>query len=90
MWEESLVGRYTAIVGDLTKPKFGMSEEEFNALKDKTDAIYHNGAMVHWVYPYSKLKAMNVSPTLEILRMAIKADNISPVHFVSSTSVFDR
>lgn len=34
------------------------------------DIIVHNGALVHWVYPYAKLKPMNVDSTVELLRLA--------------------
>ena len=43
---------------------------------------------MHWVYPYQKLKAANVDSTKELLRLAT-LDKLIPVHFVSSTSVFD-
>ena len=53
------------------------------------DLIIHNGAMVHWVYPYSQMKAINVTSTAECLRLGSVGKELSPVHFISSTSVFD-
>ena len=51
--------------------------------------FFMSGALVHWVYPYSKLKPMNVGSTVEILRMATAGAKLAAVHFVTSTSVFD-
>ncbi|RKP08944.1 hypothetical protein THASP1DRAFT_34517 [Thamnocephalis sphaerospora] len=85
-WEthESIV----AVVGDLARPKLGIAPAVWDELADKIDVIVHNGALVHWVYPYQKLRAPNVLGTLEALRLA--ADKrIKPFHFVSSTSVLD-
>jgi len=44
---------------------------------------------VHWVYPYEQLKAINVTSTVDLLRMATRGPALIPVTFVSSTSVFD-
>jgi thioester reductase-like protein len=49
--------------------------------------IYHSGASVNLIYPYSVLKPANVLGTQEILRLASQI-KIKPVHFVSTTSVF--
>ncbi|KAK0445259.1 hypothetical protein EV421DRAFT_1902726 [Armillaria borealis] len=46
-------------------------------------AILHNGALVHWVYPYEKLQVANVISTLT----AIGKQKL--VVFVSSTSTID-
>ena len=66
-----------------------MSDDEFTALGEVTDLIIHNGALVHWVYPYSQMKAINVTSTAECLRLGSIGKELAPVHFVSSTSVFD-
>jgi thioester reductase-like protein len=35
------------------------------------DVIIHNGAMVHWLLPYEKLKAPNVGGTHEVCRLVL-------------------
>lgn len=79
-----------ACVGDLGRPLLGLSQAEFDSLAEEVDIVYHNGAVVHWVYPYSKLKPMNVNGTIEAMRMATSGKEMASFHFVSSTSVFDR
>ncbi len=61
---------------------------QFDELSFLVDIVVHNGAHVHWVLPYDKLKPSNVGGTVEALRLACRRKT-KPFHFVSSTSVFD-
>ena len=88
VWEESWEPRLECLAGDLSSSHFGFSETVWSKLCDRVDMIIHNGAMVHWVYPYSKLKGTNVLGTIEALRLATTTKN-KTIHFVSSTSVLD-
>ena len=65
-----------------------MPPEEFDSLAATIDAVYHNGANVNFVYPYPFLKPVNVSGTVEVLRLATRTQ-VKPLHFVSTVSVFD-
>jgi L-aminoadipate-semialdehyde dehydrogenase len=88
IWEESFGQRIIPLLGDLGKPKLGLTDDEFKKLAS-VDAVIHNGATVHWVYPYQKLKATNVESTKWLLVLCTCSDRVIPFHFVSSTSVFD-
>ena len=79
--------RVIPVPGDLGLPAFGLSEEQFELLAQQIDAIYHNGAWVNHVYPYSVLKKANVEGTREALRLACHV-RTKPLHFISSLSVF--
>lgn len=87
LWEESFRSRIIPVPGDLSRPLLGLSPEEFRLLASKVDLIYHNGALVNFVYPYTLLKPVNVLGTQEVLRLAslIRA---KPVHYISTISVF--
>ena len=87
LWNEQHSQRIIPIVGNLEKNLLGLSEKEFQDLASQIDVIYHNGASVNLIYPYSVLKPANVLGTQEILRLASQI-KIKPVHFVSTTSVF--
>lgn len=52
------------------------------------DAIVHNGAFVHWLLPYEKLRDTNVRGTQEVFRLAT-ASRLKSVHHVSTTSVLE-
>jgi len=89
IWDEAFASRIVPVLGDLGKPQLGLSTADFAKLAQQVESIVHNGATVHWVYPYLKLKATNVDSTKELLRLSAMAPKLIPVHFVSSTSVFD-
>ncbi|MEG4026408.1 amino acid adenylation domain-containing protein [Microcoleus sp. S13C4] len=78
--------RIIPVLGDLSQPFLGLTSNEFSALASKIDVIYHNGASINLVYPYSALKAVNVLGTQEVLRLACLV-KIKPVHFVSTVAV---
>jgi amino acid adenylation domain-containing protein/thioester reductase-like protein len=87
LWDDSLSNRIIPIMGDLGQPLLGLSPEAFHGLAATIDCIYHNGASVNFIYPYSMLKAPNVLGTQEVLRLACE-EKLKPVHYVSTLSVF--
>ncbi len=70
------------------QPRLGLSETQWEALAHAVDLIIHNGAVVHWLLPYAKLKPANVLGTAELLRLAAHG-RAKHFHYVSTTSVFD-
>ncbi|KAL7747753.1 large subunit of alpha-aminoadipate reductase [Sorochytrium milnesiophthora] len=87
-WPPDASARVRAVAGDLALPHWGLSDSSWAQLADCVDIIVHNGALVHWVYPYSKLAGANVDGTLTALRLATQ-HRLKQVCFVSSTSVLD-
>jgi len=85
-WEKNQ--NVVAVCGDLSQEHFGIAEDRWAQLCKEVNLIIHNGAMVHWVYPYNKLRAINVLSTIQCLKMA-STDHLKPLYFVSSTSVLD-
>ncbi|KAI8136739.1 L-aminoadipate-semialdehyde dehydrogenase [Fennellomyces sp. T-0311] len=88
VWQDSWANRVEAVCGDLGEERLGLSEADWNRLSAEADAVIHNGALVHWVYPYQQLRAANVLGTLWGMRLASNQKQKS-FHFVSSTSVLD-
>ncbi|MBD1806823.1 amino acid adenylation domain-containing protein [Microcoleus sp. FACHB-SPT15] len=86
LWDESLSHRIIPVVGDLSQPLLGLSEEQFQVMAGKLDVIYHNAASINLVHPYSTLKAANVLGTQEVLRLASRI-KVKPVHYISTLSV---
>jgi amino acid adenylation domain-containing protein/thioester reductase-like protein len=87
LWEESFGRRIVPVPGDLSRPLFNLTPQRFMQLAAAVDAIYHNGAQVHFLQPYKTLKAANVGGTLEVLRLACR-HKVKPVHYVSTIGVF--
>ncbi|KDQ08178.1 hypothetical protein BOTBODRAFT_118989 [Botryobasidium botryosum FD-172 SS1] len=90
VWEEEWVeaGRVEAVPGDLGLEKFGLGTALWDRIASDADVVLHNGAMVHWVYPYAKLRAANVLSTVTCVELASTTKPKS-VSFVSSTSALD-
>jgi thioester reductase-like protein len=85
-WRADFERRVLPLAGDLAKPGLGLEPETLERLGREVDAIYHNGALVNFTYPYSLLKAPNVEGTVEILRLACRS-KAKALHYVSSIDV---
>jgi acyl carrier protein len=83
LWNPLYSARIVPVVGDLSHPLLGLSDEQFNRLAEEIDVIYHNGALVNYVAPYSVSKRPNVLGTQEVLRLACRF-KLKPVHYVST------
>lgn len=86
IWTDAMAHRLTPVAGDLAEPGLGLRDADRRLLETTVDAVYHNGAQVHHVLPYERLRAANVAGTLEILRLACGQRPMA-VHFISSLSV---
>jgi amino acid adenylation domain-containing protein/thioester reductase-like protein len=87
LWDDCFSNRIRIVLGDLAQPYMGIEPEQFERLAEKIDIIYHCGAWVNIVYPYSALKPANVIGTQEVLRLASQT-RIKPLHFISTVDVF--
>ncbi len=87
IWEDRFGERIIPVLGDLEKPHFGLDEQQFLNLANQIDVIYHSGAYVNLIYPYSALRAANVGGTLEVLRLATINQTIT-LHYISTIDVF--
>ena len=83
---ELALDRVVPLVGDLGQPELGLPKARFTELARITDIIYHAGAQVNFIYPYSELRAANVIGTRELIRLAGLCRGI-PIHYVSTMAV---
>ncbi|MGF1481204.1 MAG: thioester reductase domain-containing protein [Cyanophyceae cyanobacterium] len=88
LWQQDFRARIVPVVGDLAQPQLGLANDQWQHLAAHIETIYHNGAFLSYVYPYSRLKSINVLGTQEVLKLAT-TDRIKPVHHVSSVAVFE-
>lgn len=88
VWDPSWASRITCVTGNLGDARLGLSEDAWQKLSKEVSVVVHNGAQVHWVYPYSTLKPANVQGTLDILALCATGAP-KKLTFVSSTSVLD-
>jgi amino acid adenylation domain-containing protein/thioester reductase-like protein len=87
IWQDSFESRIIPILGDLALPRLGITDADYHTLSRQIDIIYHNGAWVHHIYPYSVLKPTNVLGTKEIIKLACETKT-KPIHFISTPNVF--
>jgi amino acid adenylation domain-containing protein/thioester reductase-like protein len=87
LWDHAHESRIVPVLGDLSRPLLGISLDQFRLLASKIDVIYHNGALVNFVYPYLQLKPANVLGTQEVFRLATRV-RVKPVHYVSTITIF--
>ncbi|NMG06787.1 amino acid adenylation domain-containing protein [Brasilonema sp. UFV-L1] len=85
---EKLNSRIIPILGDLSQPLLGLDEQQFYQLASVIDIIYHAGANVNLLYPYTAVRTANVQGTQEILRLS-SLHKLKPVHYISSLGVFE-
>ncbi|GAV53418.1 hypothetical protein ZYGR_0AI07020 [Zygosaccharomyces rouxii] len=89
VWDPSFASRIEVVLGDLSKPQFGLADSRWAQLTNEIDVIIHNGALVHWVYPYDKLRDSNVISTINVMNLAASGKP-KFFDFVSSTSTLDN
>jgi amino acid adenylation domain-containing protein/thioester reductase-like protein/non-ribosomal peptide synthase protein (TIGR01720 family) len=77
--------RVIPILGDIAEPRLGLDEATYRIITHEVTDIYHNGALVHHIYDYSRLRAANVSSTIEMLKIAGKGLP-KAIHYISTLS----
>ena len=88
IWHDDYQHRIHALRGDLAEHYLGLADEMYESLTEQVDVIYHCGAGVNFVLPYSHLYGPNVCGTREIIRFAAhKSSSCIPIHYISTISV---
>ncbi|MEV0296202.1 thioester reductase domain-containing protein [Nocardia sp. NPDC050710] len=84
--ETTAIDRIRVVPGDVTLPKFGLSDGDYADLAESVEAIYHTAAKVNFLTPYKWLRKQTISGMHEVLRLACAAT--APLHHVSTVGVF--
>ncbi|MGH3564523.1 MAG: non-ribosomal peptide synthetase [Pseudonocardia sp.] len=86
LWGTSHRQRVSVVVGDLARPRLGLSLAEYERLAAEIDAIYHNAAQVRGLFSHEQFRGVNEGGTLELLRLATTSW-LKTFHYVSTTDV---
>ncbi|KAI9209056.1 male sterility protein-domain-containing protein [Polychytrium aggregatum] len=81
--DHSLKSRLVGLCGNLSQDKWGLSDERWKEISEETDTIVHNGAEVHWLFDYDRLRGPNVLSTATALRLAT-THHLKPLHYIST------
>jgi len=79
-------GRVQALPADLEQPGLALSPTDRQAA-EAVDAVFHNGAVVNYLFTYGRMRAANVGGTAEAIRIAATG-RPKPFNYVSTTFIF--
>ena len=82
-WER----RVRPVCGDLSQANLGLSRADWQLLSRQVHTIYHNGALVNYLFDYAAMREANVGGTHEIIRLAL-SDRAKVLNHISTTFVF--
>ncbi|MBM3273631.1 MAG: thioester reductase domain-containing protein [Candidatus Sericytochromatia bacterium] len=82
-WE----GRIRPVCGDLAKVNLGLGTERWTDLAESLGTIVHNGAVVHYLFDYPRMRDANVGGTQEVVRLAM-SHRPKALNHISTTFVF--
>ncbi len=74
-----------AVRGDLTAPRLGLTQRDYDDLVARTDVVVHSAGLVDWGADPAHYEVINVGGTERILELAVAAG--APVHHVSTAFV---
>ncbi len=86
-WQSAWEARLHVVDGDVTLPRLGMKDHDYERLSRDVDAIFHGAAHVNFIYPYEALRATNVLGVHEIIQFAFHS-RIKPVHHLSTAAIW--
>lgn len=81
LWHDDFRKRILPIHGNLGEDMCGIDEATWTRLRASLDAVFHIGADVSFLKPYSQLEATNVRSVMTLCRLGV------PVNFASSASI---
>ncbi|GAB3489915.1 non-ribosomal peptide synthetase [Amycolatopsis cihanbeyliensis] len=86
-WKLGYADRIIALPGEVSRPRLGLPAAEYDRLCEVIDTVYHSASLVNVVLPYPRLRADNVTGTVEVLRLAGRR-RPKATHAISTLGVF--
>lgn len=85
--KDFLKSNIVALVGDVAKNKFGLSNKEYILLSQKIDVVYHSAALTRFHDPISQLRLANVVGTQRVLDFVSQGKKSVELHYLSTAFV---
>lgn len=79
--------RVAPVCADLSLPGLGLSDTDEKFIGENIRTIYHNGALVNYIFDYETLRNANVQGTQEILRL-VASSVPKTLNYISTTFIF--
>jgi len=67
-----LSDRVRVIRGDVSQPKFGLSNEHYKSLGRNVNTVIHSAALVKYFGPYEQIRQINVDGTQKVIDFCIR------------------
>ncbi|KAF9957508.1 hypothetical protein BGZ70_009489 [Mortierella alpina] len=87
LWDVQFPIRLLPLAGDLSHEYFGLEPSRFDELSMSSDVVFHLGAHVNYIQPYTAHRPANVTGTINVLKF-VTSGNPKSLHYVSSISAF--
>ncbi|MDE0307636.1 MAG: SDR family oxidoreductase [Albidovulum sp.] len=87
IWEEPFAQRLRVVAGEICQERFGISDNEFDNLCLRIDAVYHLAASVHLAQPYAEIRKPNVYGLRPVLELCLRT-RLKHLFFASTMAVF--
>jgi thioester reductase-like protein len=84
---EAFDQRVVPICGDLEKPNLGLPTNQWSALGQEVSSIFHNAALVNYLFTYERMRGANAVGTNELLRFAFEG-RLKEFNYISTTFIF--
>ncbi|UXY15472.1 thioester reductase domain-containing protein [Chitiniphilus purpureus] len=78
--------RVRIMIGDMSKPRLGLSDEDYARYSEEIDSVYHCAAIDNFYLPYSVMRKTNVLGAIEVLEFALNG-KLKPIFYISSCAV---
>ncbi len=82
-WEQ----RVRPICGDLAQANLGLASTQWDQLAQQVHTIYHNGALVNYLFDYATMRDANVGGTHEVIRLSMSG-RAKVLNHISTTFIF--
>ncbi|PLB46112.1 putative NRPS-like enzyme [Aspergillus steynii IBT 23096] len=79
--------KIVALLGDLSQADLGIGVEQYLHLAEWSSVVFHLGAHINYVQPYSNHRAANVLGTVNMIRFA-NTSRPKHLHYTSSISAY--
>lgn len=82
--------RVHMVVGELTKPRFGLNQTEFRDLATQVNQIFHCAASIHLIgdlAPMRKINYFGTQQVLELARICAKTGDFQRLNYVSTAYI---
>ena len=89
IWDEAYAPRIRAVVGDISRERFGLDAQGFAELCQQIDAVYHFAADLSLASSYATIREVNAASLRNVLELCLRT-RLKHVFYASTMGVFPQ